>query len=122
MDLTLTEGRVVAWLAEGFLPTFHSPSSHMLVFYCLSDVCANSFFSMWNVERTLRWDLSLHSQHLGGCWDVFQCNTGFVVYRMQCKMQIAGVRFASALLFLCLFRLFLGVTYSLNRICLWRWL
>lgn len=31
LDLTLREGRVVAWLAVGFLPTFHSPSSHMLV-------------------------------------------------------------------------------------------
>lgn len=76
---------------------------------------------MWNVERTLRWDLSLHSQHLGECWDVFQCNTSSVSYRMQFKMQIAGVRFAG-LLFLCLFKLFLGVIYALNSICLWRWL
>lgn len=70
---------------------------------------------MWNVERTLRWDLSLHSQHLGGCWDVFQCNVGFVSYRMQSKIQIAGVRFTPGLIFLCLFRLFLGVSYSLKE-------
>lgn len=79
----------------------------MFVFYCQSNVCFNGFFSVWNVKRTLWWDLFSHCQHLGGCWVyVFQCNIGFVSYGMYFKMQIACVVFDPVLLFLCLFRLF----------------
>jgi len=49
--------------------------------------------------------------------------SAFVSYGMYFKLQIASVIFDPVLLFFfCLFRCFLGVTYSACRNDLWRWL